>query len=268
VSDETEEYDLQALKALVERNPGCPEFPALAEALRRAGLAEEARAVAERGLLQAPIRMSGQVSLGLSLIDLDDIVAARQALAPILDSLLEPHRLAGAAQLSPLDDESYDKVTPLSAAPDGAETFDGAVDDEEIAAAFETAEAERDQMVSVNDVAERVLLEATPIDPPGAPQVDEEVPFEIGSSATYNTSTMANLLEQQGDRDAAQTIRESLDGNAPAAPRGNAMDAAEAPALPPSIQDAAAPDPAAEGERVRIVHTLETWFHNLRRTGT
>jgi hypothetical protein len=266
VSDETDEYDLQALKALVERNPGCPEFPALAEALRRAGLAEEARAVAERGLLQAPIRMSGQVSLGLSLIDLDDIVAARQALAPILDSLLEPHRLAGAVQLIPLDDESNVTLTPLPAAPDGGETFDDAVDDQEIAVAFETAEAERDQMVSVNDMAERALLDAAPIDPSGPPQVDAEVPFEIGSSTTYNTSTMADLLEQQGDRHAAQTIRENLDGNAPTAPRDSAMDAAEAPAFRPSIHDA--PDPVAEGERVRIVHTLETWFHNLRRSRT
>jgi hypothetical protein len=265
VSEKTDVYDLLALRALVERNPGCPEFPALAEALRRAGRPGEAKGVSLRGLLQAPSRMSGQVSLGLSLIDLDDIAAARKALAPILDSLLERHRLVNAAEPWPVEDLSDDADTPLATVPEGGETFDAAVDDDEIAAAFETAEADRDQMVSVNDMAEQALLDTAPIDPSGPPSVDEDEPFEIGSSTTYSTTTMANLLEQQGDREGAQTIRQTLDRGASEGATDSLMDAAEVPAAANVAADEAVPDAAAEGERVRVVHTLETWLHNIQR---
>jgi hypothetical protein len=267
-SDTTNEYDLEALSALVERNPGCPEFPALAEALRRKGRANEAREVSERGLAEAPSRMAGQVSLGLSLLDLEDVDSARLALSPILDSLLEPHRreVQAKQEADPSEDA---QPLPQIASPDGAETFDANVDDSEIAMAFEEAEAERDQMVSVNDMAERALLDHAPIDPTGQSTPVDEEGFEIGASRVYSTPTMANLLEQQGDPEAARTIRDTLDGAPPEIDAPLSMDAAVVPEAQPTAPDAGEDaDGPGERDRWRIIDTLETWLLNIGRGGT
>jgi hypothetical protein len=86
------EFDLETLRSLVAQDPGCPEFPALAEAERRAGRAEVAQRISEEGLAQSPARLAGRVSLGLAMLDLGRHEEARLALAEILDPVLEPHR--------------------------------------------------------------------------------------------------------------------------------------------------------------------------------
>ena len=66
-------YDMEHLRAEVAADAGAPLYPALAEALRRAGRAEDARRVSEAGLEEAPERMAGRVSLGLALLDLGEL---------------------------------------------------------------------------------------------------------------------------------------------------------------------------------------------------
>ncbi len=76
-----------ALRKRVESDPGCADFPALAEAERRAGRPEEAQRVAERGLGATPERIAGRVALGLALLDQGELSAARQELARIFETL-------------------------------------------------------------------------------------------------------------------------------------------------------------------------------------
>ena len=96
----SERYDVEELRRVVEEDAGCPEFPALAEAERRAGRAEEAHRISREGLARSPGRLAGRVSLGLALLELGDVDAARRELAEILDSALEPHlRTAGSSSV-------------------------------------------------------------------------------------------------------------------------------------------------------------------------
>ena len=76
----------ERLRARVKRDPGCADFPALAEAERRAGRPEEAQRVAEAGLRAAPERLAGRVALGLALLDQGEVAAARRELAGVLDT--------------------------------------------------------------------------------------------------------------------------------------------------------------------------------------
>jgi hypothetical protein len=205
VSDSTgerdlEQYDLERLEALIEQDPGAPEFPALAEAYRRAGRAEDARRVSEVGLQHAPARLAGHVSLGLALLDLNQLEAAQGELAGILDAVLEPHRTmprvaehvveerAEAHESEPLiaAEPSPEEPTVDAAPEDGvmigdfqpAEaasvsareqrgSFSAGLDDSEIDQAFEAAESQPEEMVSANRMAERVLLDH-------APRIEEE----------------------------------------------------------------------------------------------
>lgn len=77
--------DALLLRARVEQDPGCADFPALAEAERRAGRPEEAQRVAEAGLQAAPERLAGRVALGLALLDQGELGAARHELSAVLD---------------------------------------------------------------------------------------------------------------------------------------------------------------------------------------
>ena len=76
----------ERLRARVKLDPGCADFPALAEAERRAGRPEEAQRVAEAGLRVAPERLAGRVALGLALLDQGEVDAARRELAGVLDA--------------------------------------------------------------------------------------------------------------------------------------------------------------------------------------
>ncbi len=264
------EYDLEALRRLVEDDPGAPEFPALAEALRRAGDAEAALAVSETGLEHAPARLAGRVSLGLALLDLGRRDEARDALSEILDAVLEPHRLQGiesALDVAAEDDRSsfegaqtggpavaggesdsgivisdyrpaeLDAPRPLAtvdvgwipqpAAGASADAFEEQLADDEIEEAFEAAEAQPDEMISANTMAEQALLDHAPSDEavgedahpdacldeeiPAYERDDEESGFELEEVRAFRTATMAGLLEAQGDRDRADRIRAEIE---------------------------------------------------------
>ena len=82
------------LRARVGGDPGCAEFPALAEAERRAGRLEEALEVAEKGLRATPDRLAGRVALGLILLDLGKPEAARGELAKIFENMPSPSEAA------------------------------------------------------------------------------------------------------------------------------------------------------------------------------
>ncbi len=82
------------LRARVGGDPGCAEFPALAEAERRAGRLEKALEVAEKGLRATPDRLAGRVALGLILLDLGKPEAARGELAKIFENMPSPSEAA------------------------------------------------------------------------------------------------------------------------------------------------------------------------------
>jgi tetratricopeptide (TPR) repeat protein len=82
------------LRARVGGDPGCAEFPALADAERRAGRLEEALEVAEKGLRATPDRLAGRVALGLILLDLGKPELARGELAKIFENMPSPREAA------------------------------------------------------------------------------------------------------------------------------------------------------------------------------
>ena len=90
------EFPNTALRKRVEKDPGCADFPSLAEAERRAGHPEEAQRVAERGLAASPERIAGRVALGLALLDQGKLSAAQQALALIFETLPSREQTASA----------------------------------------------------------------------------------------------------------------------------------------------------------------------------
>jgi hypothetical protein len=230
MSDEREAHDLEALRECVARNPGAPEFPALAEAERREGRAEEAVRIARRGLEHAPGRMAGHVSLALALLDLGEADTARAELSAIIEPLLAPHRRV------------VETVVPVPAVGLG-------LADDEIERAIDAAEARPEEMVSPNRMAERVLLEEVPLG-------EGEDDFDLIGSSTFSTPSMARLLERQGDLEGARGILRSLEGRsekgpgAPAQAEGMVSDSRERP---------------GRERRGRIVATLERWLDNLQR---
>lgn len=77
--------DVARLRERVERDPGCADFPALAEVERRAGRFGEAQRIAEQGLRASPDRLAGRVALGLALLEQGDLAAARRELAAVFE---------------------------------------------------------------------------------------------------------------------------------------------------------------------------------------
>ena len=207
-------------------DPGAPSFPALAEAQRRAGRPDEARRIAEAGLAESPQRLAGRVALALALIDLGEIESAKDELSVVLET--EPgHPLARAAW-APLA-----AATPAPAMIEDAEPAEAsplaALDEAELEDAFAEAEAEPDEMMTANHVAE-AALRAVEDDGPEGVRLDEDSPFA--------TETVATLLEEQGDAASAEAIRSTLARRAPKAP--------------------------ADFDRERVIATLERWLDNLR----
>jgi hypothetical protein len=281
---ERSEYDIEELRRRVEEDPGCPEFPALAEAERRAGRAEEARRICEVGLARAPGRLAGRVSLGLALLELGESESAKRELEGILDSALEPHlRAVQVSASSPDGDESAaEESAPMPSQPiakepapmhaaaapfasvaassPGADEFEEIVGDAELEQAFASAEPQTDEMFSANEMAEQVLMDRAILDG------DQAEDLEMGTSSAYSTETMAGLLERQGDHQSAEAIRRSLEAESAAVP-------AQGPALEPDWADAAevpleATPPEAPHdarEQARILGTLESWLQNIQR---
>ena len=88
-NSDAEGSELDALAREIEKNPGGPSFPRLAEAYRRAGRVERAESIAKRGLAQAPDRMSGRVALALTMLDNGDVAQATRELSSILENVPE-----------------------------------------------------------------------------------------------------------------------------------------------------------------------------------
>lgn len=277
MSDASIRFDLDALDERVAEDPGAPEFPALAEALRRSGLSERARDVARAGLEHAPSRLAGRVALALAQMDLGAPELGRRELEQVLDEMLAPYRLEAEpeAPLVPVEPDVAAVAVRPPPLPAAARTRAlESLAEHEIDAAFEEAESHVEEMYSPNTTAERVLEAEAPVD--AELEADdsfdsgidggegEEDDFDFASSQTFTTRTMAGLLERQGDRGRADSIREVLErsGGPKAHDRPPLMDAAEAPAR--GARERAAPK-ASDAERARVLATLERWLHNLGR---
>jgi hypothetical protein len=203
------------LEASVDADPGASEFPVLAEALRRSGCPQEAEGVARRGLERKPGCLEGGVALALALLDQGRVDDARRELASRAAESLAARGAVGAPAVS-----------------DG---FDVDVTEGELERAFAAAEADRDQVVDADRVAQEAMREA-----------NLELPEALSavSDPMFATRTMADLLESQGDPDAASQIRAALGTDE---------------------EGAGAASPGDGAGRERIIATLERWLANLRR---
>lgn len=227
------QFDVETLLARVANDPGAPEFPAAAEALRRSGQVERARDIATAGLECAPSRLAGRVALALVEMDLGRPAVGRDELEKVLDEMLEPYRLETQpeALLTPVLESSQvgtDSHRDSTRTATHAHTAFGVVAQQEIDAAFEEAEAQADEMHSPNRMAESILEVEAPFEaeppraaslPPYALQAaegldrgadEDDDDFDFSASGTFATRTMAGLLDQQGDHHRAASIRNVL----------------------------------------------------------
>ncbi len=106
--------------------------------------------------------------------------------------------------------------------------------DQELDSAFEAARPDPEQVVDADRVAQEAMREA-----------DRALAQEraLDLDRTFETRTMADLLEQQGDARSATRIRERLESGA---------------------SDGPAPAQTGRPSRQRIVAQLERWIGNLR----
>ncbi len=171
-------------------------FPALGEALRRAGRLAEAEQRVRAGLDHSPEVVEGRLVLVAILLDQGRVQQARDLLG------------AGIRELIPAVDAPA-PASPIAGPIDG---FTGS----EIDRAFEAAETDRDQLIDADRVAEEALRGA-----------DSAALDQIAASdaSPFATETVAELLEQQGDVEGARQLRTSLAPSREAAPE----EAASAP---------------------------------------
>lgn len=257
-SHRTEPREFEKLVALIESQPGNAAYPRLAEAYRRAGFRDRARAVAALGLESAPELMAGRVALGLALLDLGEDAEARREFESILGSvpgvpaglLAEPpqEQAPSSATVDPETDAEHPVwATPLaepSTAPISipVQETKTVLRPEEIDLAFESAEADSDAMLDANSVAEEAMRSAIADEPDDT--------FSAAEHPRFATRTMADILEGQGDRAGAENIRASFD------------DGTEAE---PEARETAADAQAGIGDAAPIIATLESWLENIRR---
>ncbi|MCH2184857.1 hypothetical protein MK280_03195 [Myxococcota bacterium] len=232
-------YDVERLEAQVALDPGCADYPALAEVLRRRGEVKRALDVAQAGVTAAPDRLAGRVALGLALLDAGLESEARQALILVLEPALAPHRVGGEHE-------------PLA--------------DQEAETALEEAGPQVDGVASSEATAERVLNANDPLDPGLA----DRQPKAKSRNATrtraqksppsglFRTATMADLLDRQGDRAGAEAIRLEL------ASVRNVGDLADYDGSNERPKE----DPLSNSETQsdRTIKTLERWLRNLQRS--
>jgi thioredoxin-like negative regulator of GroEL len=224
LSDRNTPNQIARLEACVASDPGASEFPALAEALRRAGRLPEAEEVARKGLERKPGSLEGALLLALTLIDQGRIEPARDVLADCASQCLAEDRLPAGAVLA--DSATLEDV---------AAEFGDDVTEGELESAFDAAEPVLDELVDANRVAEEAMRGA---------DLDEPEDFAgVAEDPVFATRTMAELLERQGDSQAASRIRANLD----------AREESET-AIPSNDMD----------ERERTIATLESWLANLR----
>jgi hypothetical protein len=138
--------------------------------------------------------------------------------------------------------------------PDESEPiFDGAVTDQELELAFESAESDPEQMLDVDEIAERAIRQAdTELPAPDVEPAAQEDFVELGAS--YATRTVAKLLERQGDAPAASRIRAIVNSSEDdtATAEGSVPDSTVS--LKPPVRD----------RRTATIMELERWLVNLR----
>jgi tetratricopeptide (TPR) repeat protein len=193
-------------------------LPALAEALRREGRPAEAERAARQGLERKPGCAAAGLALGLALLDQGRIEEARREL----------EQAAGEALAAYGAGEAASSAAEAFSPPDVAGGFGGELTDQELERAFGDAEADRDQILDAYDIAEQAIRQVEL-----APQDEIAHP----GNGTFETHTMADLLERQGDACGAERIRTALAASA-------------------------APD---SDRRQRIIATLEGWLENLEK---
>ena len=198
------------------------DFAARAEVHRREGRPAEAERVAREGLAEAPSNVAGWLVLGLALLDQGDAEQAHRELTVATEHLLSGSAAQAAA--------AVERPPPPPPAPATPIDFADGVDDDELDFAFEAAETDRDELVDADRVAQQALR-----------QVEDALPPDLAArpGAAFATNTMAELLEKQGDPDAASKLRASI-GARPGAepPRGDRDE--------------------------QIIGELERWIENLR----
>ena len=224
------------------------DFPGRAESLRRAGEPDAALRLARQGLAHDPACVEGHVAEALALLDLHQPEVARRALERALEA-------AGCAPPPPAFDAGF-----------------AAFGDSELDSAFAEASAERDSMIDADGIAFEAMRAArldapeqvrppaeavgpAALDPAGfardpddpsarhAMGFDENDAFadeaaEFDADSPFHTRSMAELLERQGDPQAARAIRTELDH------RGGQGDTRE--------------------RRAVVIERLERWLARLR----
>lgn len=211
--------EVERLERIVAGDVAAPAFPALAEAYRRGGDPKRAEEVARAGLALRSDHVAGGVVLGLALIDQGRPEEAREVLERTLEAT--PEQVLAQRALEELGGSS---------AP--SRVFDEL--DSELDVAFETARPESEAMVDANDLAREAVQRVDP-------GPDETTELVTAEGSPFATRTVADLLEQQGDRDNAEVLRRGLEE------KGRQSD---------------------EEKRRRIVSTLEGWLMKLRRGDT
>jgi hypothetical protein len=170
-----------------------------AEARRRAGHADQARRLAEAGLVDEPHDFAGRAVLALACLELGDVEGARRALEPAVAGLSSVAREALDAGPS-LENEPFAvQSDPLE---DLAEN--------ELEHAFAQVESEAVEIWTTNRVAEAALRSVEEGRPEGVAPLGEP-------ASPFATETVATLLERQGDPVRARAIRRTLEREVEAA---------------------------------------------------
>jgi hypothetical protein len=158
------------------------EFAMLAEGHRRAGMMDEAEQMARSGLDEHPDCAEGALVMALVLLDQSRDEEARRVIADWADTNLGVE----------VTDESV-----------SGEAFATEVSDGEVEIAFESAETDRDEVIDADSIAQQAVSE-TEFDP-----TDEFV----SPDSSFATRTVADLLENQGDKQRASQIRAMMDSS-------------------------------------------------------
>ena len=200
------------LERSVAEDPGATGFSALAELERRSGRVSEAEEMLRRGLDRKPDAEGARLVLALCLIDLGRVAEAREELESVAAELLASHALPAPAPAVPTS-----------------------VSDSEFDAAFADVSTDVERIVDPNRVAEEAVSYAD-----GAPG-ERSVPslFDTLEGSAFTTSTMADVLENQGDVAGAARVRAVVGSSHEGDEDGSDL-------------------------RARTIATLQRWLVNLR----
>ena len=84
--------------------------------------------------------------------------------------------------------------------------------------------------------------------------------FDVSEHPTYATNTMAELLASQGSTAQAEALRQALSPARSGTPTGP-----DAPRVAEAFSDESAEMGPRHVARLRVIATLESWLHNVRR---